>query len=119
MKTQFLMLISATLLSTGLSAADINRGQELAAAEVLPGNQSCATCHGINGDDSNDETVPVIAGQHADYLERALLDYQSGERVNVIMSNNVSELSKQDIEDLSAWFASREGLIMPRLSNRR
>ena len=53
---------------------------------------------------------PVLAGQHADYMAHALRQYRSGERKNAIMLGIATPLSDSDIEDLSAWFASLEGL---------
>jgi cytochrome c553 len=41
-------------------------------------------------------------------LVRALTDYKIGRRTNAIMKGFAAQLSKQDIEDLSAWFASQK-----------
>lgn len=68
----------------------------------------CASCHGANGDGDN-HTYPKLAGQYASYLERALIDYRSGERQNGIMSGFAANLTIEDIRDLSAWFGSQEG----------
>jgi cytochrome c553 len=67
----------------------------------------CAACHGPDGNKPNAPENPVLAGQHADYLAKALLDYKSGKRSNPIMKGFAAQLSKQDIEDLAAWFASQ------------
>ena len=40
---------------------------------------------------------------------RALNDYKSGKRNNAIMKGFAASLSRQDIENLAAWFASQEG----------
>ena len=53
---------------------------------------------------------PVLAGQHADYMAHSLREYRSGARKNPIMLGIATPLSDADIEDLSAWFASLEGL---------
>ncbi len=50
----------------------------------------------------------VLAGQHQDYLVKALKDYKAGKRNNAIMKDFTAALSNQDIEDLAAWFASRQ-----------
>lgn len=73
----------------------------------------CAACHGQKGE-SVSPTFPVLAGQHVDYLERALLDYKAGHRKNPIMGPQVENLSKTDIEDLAAYFASQKGLYVKR-----
>jgi cytochrome c553 len=67
--------------------------------------QPCAACHGPDGGKPIGPDFPILAGQHADYLRKALLDYKSGARTNAIMKGLADPLSKQDIDDLSAYFA--------------
>ena len=50
----------------------------------------------------------MLAGQYYDYLVKALSDYKSGKRTNPIMKGFAAQLSKQDMEDLAAWFSSQE-----------
>lgn len=73
----------------------------------------CSACHGQKGESVSPD-FPILAGQHVDYLERALLDYKSGHRKNPIMGPQVENLSKADIEDLAAYFASQVGLVVKR-----
>ena len=82
-------------------AADREAGKKKA-AEV------CAACHGADGNKPSDPTQPVLAGQHEDYLARALTDYKIGRRNNAIMKGFAAQLSKKDIEDLAAWFARQK-----------
>jgi cytochrome c553 len=70
--------------------------------------QVCAACHGADGAKPSAPDQPVLAGQHYDYLVRALTDYKIGKRNNPIMKGFAAPLSKQEIEDLSAWFASQK-----------
>jgi cytochrome c553 len=70
--------------------------------------QVCAACHGADGSKPSAPDQPVIAGQYYDYLVRALSDYKAGHRTNGIMKAFASQLSKQDIEDLAAWFSSQK-----------
>jgi cytochrome c553 len=70
--------------------------------------QVCAACHGADGNKPSAPDQPILAGQHYDYLVRALTDYKIGRRNNPIMKGFAAPLSKQDIEDLSAWFASQK-----------
>ena len=70
--------------------------------------KGCAACHGPQGDKPLQADYPVLAGQHNDYLVRALTDYKSGRRNNAVMKGMAASLSKQDIEDLAAWFASQK-----------
>lgn len=70
--------------------------------------QVCAACHGPEGNKPLAPDQPVLAGQYYDYLVRALSDYKAGHRSNPIMKGFAGQLSKQDIEDLAAWFSSQK-----------
>jgi len=70
--------------------------------------QVCAACHGPDGSKPSAPDQPVLAGQYYDYLVRALSDYKAGHRTNGIMKGFAGQLSKQDIEDLAAWFSSQK-----------
>lgn len=76
----------------------------------LEKSQVCQSCHGRDGNKVLDDTHPRLAGQHYDYLVHALKAYRSGDRQNAVMSSFAQDLSDQDIEDIAAWYASREGL---------
>lgn len=71
---------------------------------------ACVACHGETGDSPNGQ-FPKLAGQHADYLENALLQYKTGERQNPIMSGLVAPLSRNDMRDLAAYFASQKSAL--------
>jgi cytochrome c553 len=94
----FLMvMISCSAQASG----DAGKGQKKA-AEV------CAACHGADGAKPSAPDQPVLAGQYYDYLVQALSDYKIGRRTNPIMKGFAGQLSKQDIQDLAAWFASQQ-----------
>ena len=57
--------------------------------------------------DTSAPDQPVLAGQYYDYLVRALTDYKIGRRTNPIMKGFAAQLSKEDIEDVAAWFSSQ------------
>jgi cytochrome c553 len=73
--------------------------------------QVCAACHGPEGNKPSAPDQPILAGQHYDYLVRSLTDYKIGRRNNPIMKGFAAQLSKQDIEDLAAWFASQKSTL--------
>jgi cytochrome c553 len=73
-------------------------------------SQTCAACHGPDGN-SPAPDFPKIAGQHYDYLLKALKDYKSGARKNPIMAPLVANLTQRDIEDLAAYYSSQRGLV--------
>jgi cytochrome c553 len=101
------MLVAAVMMvGAGVAqAADANRGKEKSAA--------CAACHGADGN-SPAPSFPRIGGQHADYLLHALQSYKNGSRKNAIMAAQVGALSKQDMADLAAYFASQAGPLVSR-----
>ena len=76
----------------------------------------CNACHGADGVAPVDTNAPILAGQYYDYLERALLDYRSGERTNAVMSGFATGLSDDDIEELSKFYYKQEGLAAPDIS---
>ncbi len=67
---------------------------------------SCVACHGADGN-GNIPLYPRLAGQHEDYLRKALTDYQNGARKNAVMKGMVASLSARDVADLAAYFASQ------------
>lgn len=74
-------------------------------------SQVCASCHGADGNSASAQ-FPRLAGQHPDYLLKALQDYKSGARKNPIMSGFVANLSAKDMEDLAAYFSQQHGLAI-------
>lgn len=73
--------------------------------------QVCAACHGADGNKPSAPEQPVLAGQHYDYLVKALSDYKSGKRANPIMKVFADTLSKKDMEDVAAWFSSQKSSL--------
>jgi cytochrome c553 len=69
----------------------------------------CAACHGEKGVSASPE-FPNLAGQYSDYLQTAMEHYKNGKRKNPIMQAQVANLKPKDILDLSAYFASQNGL---------
>lgn len=72
---------------------------------------ACVACHGEDGNGNTENPMPMyprLAGQHEDYLRRALSEYKSGKRKNAIMNGMAAPLSEQDQADLAAYFASQE-----------
>lgn len=97
-------LCSAALSLPVLAAGNAERGQQLS----MQGDGSgapCMACHGMNGEGNAAGAFPVIAGQNEVYIFRSLQAYQSGTRVNPVMSMNVDNFKEQDLRDLAAHFA--------------
>jgi cytochrome c553 len=72
--------------------------------------QVCQACHGLDGN-SQIADNPKLGGQYPDYLAKALRDYQSGLRKNPVMAAFVDKLSKQEIENLAAYYASQPAVV--------
>jgi cytochrome c553 len=100
--TKGLVVIAALALASTACA----RGGDPAAGRAKAA-ETCAACHGVDGNKPSAPDQPIIAGQHYDYLVKALSDYKTGKRTNPIMKGFAAPLSRKDIEDLSAWFASQ------------
>jgi cytochrome c553 len=92
--------------ATGASAADLALGKAKA-AEV------CESCHGAGGN-STSQDFPRLGGQYPDYLAKALQDYKSGDRKNAIMAGFAKPLSKQDIDNLAAYYAAQPAAVFSR-----
>jgi cytochrome c553 len=110
--TAALVLFAGSVLAVGAPKGDIAAGK--AKFEATPeGGQACASCHLEGGSKSIDGNTPLLAGQYADYLEKALKDYRSGARVNVLMNAQVSatdganKLTDADIQNIAAYLASQ------------
>ena len=97
------LLIALTVLLSQSAYAGGNAG---AGAEK---SKACAACHGADGNKPISPDIPRLGGQHGDYLERALLDYKSGARKDPVMNGQAAALSKQDMQDLAAYFHSLPG----------
>src|ERR1043165_612924 len=68
-------------------------------------SEVCKACHGTNGVGITAD-YPTIAGQHKDYIERALHDYQKGGRKNAVMAGMAATLTPADIEALAEYYAT-------------
>jgi cytochrome c553 len=65
----------------------------------------CAACHGSNGL-SVDTSIPNLAGQHYPYLVAQANAYKYRTRINPLMNALVRSLTQEQIEDISAYYAS-------------
>ena len=80
-------------------------GAAQAAGDAKAGEaKACAACHGDKG--QGVAPNPALAGTPAADLVKMLKDYKSGAKANPIMAALAGSLSDQDMEDLSAFYAS-------------
>lgn len=97
-----------------VGCAALLAGGAASAANPVAGKEKskpCAACHGPDGNSAAPD-FPRLAGQHYDYLVRALSAYKAGERKNAIMAPQAANLTARDIEDLAAYFSRQAGLAV-------
>lgn len=107
------------LAGLGLAVACGAAAQETKAAKIDPARgqqvvgQVCVACHGADGN-STISANPKLAGQHAEYLYKQLVEYsakpggQALARENPIMSGFAGALSDEDKRNVAAYFAAQQ-----------
>ena len=68
--------------------------------------QVCVACHGPDGVGIT-AMYPTLAGQHADYLTRALHEYKKGGRKNPIMKTFAEQLNDEQIGQLAQYYSQQ------------
>jgi cytochrome c553 len=96
-------VILTALLLTMVSAVAMAGGD---AAAGKAKSATCAACHGNNGMSVN-PTYPKLAGQHAQYIVKALKAYQAGVRGDPTMKAMAAPLSDADIDNLAAYYSGQ------------
>src|SRR6516165_8561974 len=86
---------------TTVTLSEIERADPKRGAEVA--KERCVACHSPDGS-SAAPTIPRRAGQSYFAIYKQLHDFQSGARVNDIMSPQVKELDDKAIADVAAYF---------------
>src|SRR5574340_724197 len=66
--------------------------------------EACFACHGVNGASTNAQ-YPSLAGQTSRYLYLQLKDFKEGRRSDPQMSPMAAPLTREDMMDLSQFFA--------------
>ena len=112
-RTSIKALLLPALAASVLLASALIPGKAVAAGNPTRGlekSQVCQSCHGREGNQTLQDSYPILAGQHSDYLVHALKSYRDGSRQNAVMAGFASGLSDQDIADLAAWYSRQQGL---------
>lgn len=78
-----------------------------AASKAPKAAEQCVACHGTDGVGIV-AIYPTLAGQHEDYLERALTEYKNGGRKNPIMAGFAAPLKPADIRELAEYYSKRQ-----------
>ena len=77
----------------------VGRGRAIAA-------RSCAVCHGADGESASPQ-IPKLSDQEATYIVGQLAAFKSEARRSDTMSAITAPLSRDDMADLAAFYASR------------
>ncbi|MGE3474990.1 MAG: cytochrome c [Rhodospirillaceae bacterium] len=80
-----------------LAAGDPEKGAVIA-------GDICVSCHLTNGDSSDPNTIPTIAGQSARAIYKQLRDLKTGARVSEVMKPIAEGLDEKQMSDLAAYF---------------
>jgi len=98
-------LVPALALAQALPKADPTQARQLV-------DQICSSCHAADGN-STLSVNPILAGQHADYILKQLMNFRSvdgkpAERSNAVMAGMVASLSAGDMRNLAAYFEAQK-----------
>lgn len=105
------MILRSMLRSTIAAALLLATSVAIAKGDAEAGKAKstvCQACHGADGNGTGDGQYPRIAGQYADYLAKALMDYKTGARANPIMAGFAGTLSEEDIANLAEYYAQQK-----------
>jgi len=74
--------------------------------EVPEPAKLCTSCHGPNGVGITSQ-YPTLAGQHPDYIVRALQEYKHGGRKNPIMMGMAQTVKDEDMQIIAEYFSKQ------------
>lgn len=94
-----IFILAALNVTAAYAAGDTEAGKAKSA--------TCVACHGQDGNSPNNPIWPKLAGQHASYIKKQLVDLRSGARKDMTMSPMAAPLKDQDIEDLAVYYSSQ------------
>lgn len=89
-----------------LALTGCTRTGDISGGAALAEQAGCVACHGLNGRGTG-PTFPNINGQHASYMFDQLKRYRSGERVNIIMNEQVRDLTTAELDLLARFYAAQ------------
>ena len=111
MKSRWLLaLVAGTLIPALALAQALPKPDPTQARQLV--DQICASCHAVDGN-STLSVNPILAGQHADYILKQLMNFRSldgkpAERSNAVMAGMVASLSAVDMRNLAAYFEAQK-----------
>jgi cytochrome c553 len=98
-------------LAMGEVQVEPQSGQEVATSETASAAVgACARCHGAGQNAPPSALVPILHGQPAEFLTAALEDYARGRRASGMMQPIASDLTPQERERVSRYYAALKPL---------
>ena len=88
-------------------------GFAVAGGDATAGKGKAAVCAGCHGADGNSAVpnFPKLAGQNGRYLVKQMQDIKDGNRTVAAMTGLLNASSKQDMEDIAAYFSSQNASV--------
>ncbi len=112
-------LVVLLFAATGVLAADDPEDvkKRMGAGDPVAGKVKstfCQTCHGTDGNSAT-SNYPKLAGQYADYIQKQVNEFKSGDRKDPMMSAMAQSVaSDEDLLDIAAYFASQDQMKSPK-----
>lgn len=105
------------VLATSFPSAQVANAADAAKGEKLA--QTCLGCHGAPGlrNPGPVYSIPMIGGQHAEYIVSSLQAYKDKTRGHKTMQAQASNLSDADMADIAAFFSQMKGNSRPNLAS--
>ena len=94
-----LLWVACAMLPAPAIAQNVEAGHKKA--------EPCFPCHGPTGN-SVSPTFPILAGQTMRYIYMQLRDFKEGRRKDPSMDSMASNLSREDMFDIAAYFAAQK-----------
>ena len=106
------MMLVALALSAPISAETTPDSNTAPATVKEIASGVCAGCHNVDGN-SVIPMNPILAGQHAEYITKQLIDFKATEsnppkRNSPVMSSMVAALSLENMKELGAYYANQK-----------
>jgi len=105
--TKIILCIGLSLVLLGCSEKQESSGSPAANPGIgkTIASNNCAACHGLDGKGVTTD-IPNLAAQVDVYLVAALNAYKEGKRTHAALRDMAANMSKADIQNVAAYFAS-------------
>jgi cytochrome c553 len=94
-----------------LSGTELKPTTALVGTAPIKVTQLCVACHSTSGVGVTPD-YPTLAGQHADYLARALEEYKHGDRKNPVMPTFMANVNDQEIQEIAKYYSQQKPALI-------